>query len=131
MVKFMEAGQFKGVPGTIQRAAIHDQNPLGSFRRRYQTFDPAANPSEAGHLRCAIAGELAGHAVGNFAGVRATGAGVDHGGWFGWHGRILIVVFHKLLSFLTEPSSANSACIYLIQVKEPDVLSFGENQSNL
>jgi len=83
VLEFLKAGQFEGVPGAIEGAAVNDQDRFRVFGLAQQAFDAATDTSQAGHLCGSGAGQFAGGAVSQFAGVGTTGAGVDEGssGW--------------------------------------------------
>ena len=54
----------------------------------------------------------------DFTGVRAAGAGIDHGGWFAQRRWIWVFAVHKLVLCLTRQLSSNGATADLIEVNE-------------
>ena len=76
--KCFETGKFQRVPRAVQRTAVNRQDAFRRGRPVDQRLDAATDARETGHFRRAVARELAGDAVGQFARVRTTGAGINH-----------------------------------------------------
>lgn len=113
VVKVLKACELECVGSAIQRAAVHNQNPFGVLGFQHQIFDTAADASQAGHLRRALARELTRDPVGNFARVGATRAGIDDGGLF-W--QTAIILAHKTSFVNTLPISHDDRLNNLTQV---------------
>ena len=88
MREIFKAGEFERVPRAVQRTAVNRQDALRVFGSGHEAFHATADAGEAGHFCRAPAREPARNAVGEFARVRAAGAGIDHRGWFFWRWRI-------------------------------------------
>ncbi len=120
MIKFLEASEPECVRGAIQRAAVNHQNAFGVFGFEHEVFHAPADAGQTGHLRRAVTRKLAGDAVGDFTGIRATGAGIDHGGWF-WPLRawIFLVAGHKMTFVIAPSICPGSGNDDLTQVNNP------------
>lgn len=98
VLKILKASQAERVGGAIQRAAVNHQDAFGFFRFGHQVFDAATNPGETGHLRHAFTRKPARDMIGQFAGVRTTGAGIDHRGRLWWRDILFFkFVAHKII----------------------------------
>ena len=82
MREIIEARKFERVPRAVQRATVNRQNVFGIFGLGHEAFHTATDAGETGHFRRVLAREPARNAVGEFARVRAAGAGIDHRGRF-------------------------------------------------
>ena len=78
MMQIFEAGIFKRVLGAIERAAVNGNNVIGFFSFHQQRFDAAADTGETGHFAEFFFRQRARGMVGQFSGVGAAGARVNH-----------------------------------------------------
>ena len=79
MLDALHPGQLQRPAGAMDGATVDDQHTPGILGDGHQVPDASADAGEAGHFRHALPGELSRDPVGEFAGIRTAGAGLDDG----------------------------------------------------